>query len=349
MKTFCALLALVIFSPKLWAVARNTRNEMFRYTLLRDRTLAERAVKGIHKQNYFSMDLHISDGLKSFLGDLKGAYGDTTVDSTTRANNVDEILSQHLNTEYYLDADAYVGIPLPQVKIKKITLYPALFGGYNGGGSMSVSNMTGASQLQIYAKVESKAGLNVLAKLKDPYFMELSFYHMNRKDDYLAKNGTQISSEQKVIAFNGLRNEQNSQRLDATLGIEKKQGIITLAAEEIVVKRSDVKPEYGNDAFLKLQYQGRIKKDALLIEPFAGLHRRARYAVHKGLYAAVKIEKADLPFKAMMMLDPGMLTTVLRFEYKLFRAAYTLKLPHQNPVDHVWVPKMNSLMLNFSF
>lgn len=346
------VLALIfLLAEQAFAIPRNVRNEVHRYTLLRDRVITERSLRGLNRQEYMNLELHISSGTKKLIGDIRAASDDSTLNSTQQQAEINNILNQNLNTERYADADLALAFPLPEFNLKKMTFFPTVFGILNVSGSLSISNANNGSNptTQMYIKQDQKLGVNAYIEFKKPLFMNFSLYQLKRKDLFQSKTAAQIESENKFFDQSGLGKTQTTIRADYTVGYKHKHLDWFLKIEEFKLLKDKFKPTYGDYFMIDLRATAKINRNGFFIRPSVGIHRRSRYSLIKGVYLAGVIRKDPFPLNGMFMLDPEMLTLALRFENKYVHASYSVKLPHQNPVDNVWVPKIHVFQVKIPF
>jgi len=346
MKLLLILLGQLIFCSPSFGLSRSSRDELHRYTLMRDRIIVERSIKDLGRNNYFMTDFHFSSGLIAFTGEVDNIVDNPNLNDAEKQSQVQSILSKHANTGKYADLENAISIPLPEIKHNKYHFYPTVFVSHNISGSMSVSS---DEDFKAFIKKDLKYGLYSYITVGSQFMIESSLYQLKRKELYTTKTSSQIVGDRKLANARGLGQEQSSIRIDFKISKKYKMITTSLKIEEFVLIKDSTTNNYKNSFFIDGRLNGVFKNSEFSYSPFIGMHRRERYSLFKGLYVGTKIDRHDFPIKGMFILDGEILTLSFSAEYRWLNAGYTVKLPHQNPVDNTWVSKIHSLMISVPF
>ncbi len=355
MRIYILILSCILVN-QLYGATRSIRSEIHRYTLLRDKVLAERDLRKIDARTYFNLDAHISSGLRAMIGDVKGISEDTTKTDIQKETEILGALNQNLNTEKYLDVDLEFGAALPRFNLWGYKHDPGLLFNINIGSSLSIINDGTATNAlaQIYLKTEQKIGLyTTLSKPDSKYSTKISLYKMQRNDLYSQSNSSQIRQDKKLINVDSTSiRKQNTYSTDLLFSYKDKDYLETeflirgLKLKTNTTKNGDL--YYGNRPLVRYLIKMHFKKHFRWI-PYAGISYRQRYTVDKGIYAGFIVEGDSSPFRFNTMIDTEFLTIVPQFKWKFINLVYSMKIPFRNGSGNVWTSNIYALNLRVFF
>jgi hypothetical protein len=337
------------------AHASGLRNNLKRYTLVRDKTIIDQLVRTPLYESFLDLDLTISSGVKTLVGDVKNISNNS--DSTAAKElAIAEILNKNINSERYVDLNTTFGVPLPTVKIKRYRLTPALFYNLNLGTLFTISNIDNVidPSVAVYMKQESKLGLStILTKKSDRETqVKLNLYMFKRADSSVVQTKSTLVDNTKIFDFGALKDGESSIGMDF---IWKRTNLKrTYLLEVLEVKAIPLKTvrdvEYDHFPLFHAFHQWhRHNSDKFWFELFTGVHMRKRYSLFEGLYVGTWLKSKDLPFRASLNLSKQFLTFMPEFKRSSFFFNYKLRMTYINPQDSIWVPTIHSFNLGFNF
>lgn len=350
-----------IFLINAFAESPPIRSEVARYTLLHDRHIVESDLGRTRHSSFFDLNLALSSGLKKMIDDVKSATQNddslpAAANDTLKELKVYELLTKNLNTERFLDAEIGIGFPLPEFTISKTKILLNPFFTIGAGSSFTFTNRESALEpkVQIYLRKEEKLGLRQFYLLDARSRVTMNLYQLKRADSSASLSSSAIAAKAKIFDINDLK--ENEVNYAGDLIYQKENGNSRYhfeMSEMKIIKSSKSKRKslYGNKPLLHLYYQ-RLKMDENHhFSPLLGLHYRMRYDIGDGLYAGFQM----LPFTRLsfvhltFLLDRGFFTLNPALKTKWFEFHYSLKTPHKNPQDEVWVPTIHTIEINFPF
>jgi hypothetical protein len=351
--TVLICLSMNLFNPK-HALAADIRDELDRYTILHDRQLVDRWLRGQHHNSFFQIDAAISSGTRKLVGDIKNQTQDTSANPVVKALAVANLLNQNLNTEKYVDLDLEAGLPLPYIKIFNTRLLPSLFIGLNMSLSLTISNFGDATnpRAQIYMKKDMKTGVKSVVQLRENQQLEVALYKLARADAKNTITALQIANDQGLFDFDTLNQNQDLLALDAVYKLQNRENIYHLGFLEAGIYTMDFQRRsyYGTRPMTLATWSRELKgrNHAWLVQ--AGHHYRRRYAMADGLFAHAEVSwKERLPLIGFFKVDPGFLTLGPIVRGRYFQFSYLYKTPYINPQDRLWVPAIHNILLDIRF
>jgi hypothetical protein len=338
------------------AYATDLRNNLKRYTLVRDKTIIDQLLRAPLYETYADIDLTISSGVKDLIGDVKNISTNSGTSDADKELAIAEILNKNINSERYVDLNATLGIPLPTIKIKALRLTPSLFYNINMGTLFTISNIDSVidPSVSVYIKKETKLGLStILTKKQDRNTLaKVNLYLLNRADSSTIQTKTSLVEDTKIFDFGSLDKGETSLGLDLIYKRTNKKRTYRLEVLEIKAAPLKLETDVEYDhfplfhAFHQWHNQG---KDRFIFEPFAGLHMRKRYSFFEGIYIGTWLKMNKTPFRASVNLSKQFLTFMPEFKQENFFFNYKLRMTYINPQDDIWVPTIHSFNIGYNF
>lgn len=337
------------------AHASGLRNNLKRYTLVRDKTIVDQLVRAPLYESYFDLDLTVSSGVKTLVGDVKNISNNSDNDAAKELA-IAEILNKNINSERYADLNATFGVPLPTIKIKKYRLTPALFYNLNLSTLFTISNIEDVTDpsVAVYIKQETKLGVStILTKKSDKETqVKLNLYMFKRADTSLIQTASTLVENTKIFDFGALSDGESS--LGADFIYKRTNTKRTYILELLEIKAIPLKTisdvEYDHFPLFHAYHQWHKSSDQKFwFEMFAGVHMRKRYSLFEGIYVGTWLKSKDLPFRASLNLSKQFLTFMPEFKRSSFFFNYKLRMTYINPQDSIWVPTIHSFNLGFAF
>lgn len=319
----------------------SVRDELGRYTLLRDRTILERP----DHLSIMSAKAHVSSGTKSLVSEMSEATEQS--DPIQKNLQVLALLNRYLNTERYVDLDLKANIPLPYVNIQGYQFLPHLFYNFNLGAQLSISNFGDVSnpRAQTYLKKEKALGLASEFR-HDKYAGYFRFYQLTRSDLKSTLTYADIVTNQSLIKFDSLNIEGQVYALDFANTWTFKHNLITTEIREFAPIKDDVETAYGFRPLLHLNYRSQRS----FWYYGGGLHYRRFYSLGDGIYVEAGVKREGSPslaFSTRISNESVNLAPELNWGILHFR--YGMRLQYRNPVNEMWVPATHFLILEFQY
>ena len=352
---FCGIL---FFLGLLGQTQARGRDEVHRYTLLRDRTLIEREIKhGLNSyryNHYFDLDLLIADGTREMITDIKNGIDDAD-NQLEKTTNVLNILNKNMNSEKYVNLQASVGIPLPYIKIEELKILPSLFVSQNFGIMTSIDNQNDPTnpKAQIYFKTDTKYGLATRYKWREDHEFRTSIYQLLRSDLSAKRTAVDIVDKGELSDFSELSDEQKALGIDFSYIKQNGQSTYLLEILELFpgeATNSDTKTRYGMKPLFHARYSRKYASSAWTWHPFVGIHLRQHYGLVDAFYAGTTLKlDRDIPFQLAFKMSNQFLTLIPAFSTQYFQLNYSFKTPYINPQDDIWVSAHHTLNIRFPF
>ncbi len=325
------------------------RDELYRYTLMRDRVIIDRALKKTPYHSYFDLEVLLSSGLKSLVGDVKDGNR-SGLSSSEKQNNMLEILNKNVNTARFVDANLEIGVPLPKLNLGKFKIDSAFFYNFNVGISLSISNITSPTSpsASVYIKKETKLGLDSYWQNNPSEAYGIRYYQLTRSDLLSVTSASQLATDGELFDLDELTREQVTYNFDVYYQKAYKDFRILLEVQEFKIMNgsSTVTTRYESRPLLHAQANFENRKGKLYI----GIHQRLKYAFLRGMYLAYDYKiKEDYPFFVLAKLSNQYLTLNPRFETKYFKLNYKVKTPLENPQDELWHSTLHALNIEMPF
>ncbi len=341
---------ILLFSPRLKAAP--VRDELSRYTLLRDRTIVERQIGRPSDSTFFDLDMMISAKTLKLIGEVRNG-SNSSLSSAQRQANMLEILNKNINTERFIDLDVALGIPIPDIKTKKRKFSPSLFFQNNFGVMATISNRENIAdpKLQTYVKKESKIGLHTIYQPQKNQRYFISLYQLTRADTADQLTSSQLANDGKFFNFNKLNQKYKTLNLNLRWHYQKEGRSFLIEFQELqLYKQSGRQNIFGTRLLGHTQYAITIEGGHLQWQPFGGVHYRKRYSISQGLYGGFKAKlKHDNPFSLGLKLDNHFAFITPQFRLPWFHFSYSYKTPYRNPQDDIWVHSLHSIHLSLPF
>ncbi|MFZ8932846.1 MAG: hypothetical protein ACO20H_09230 [Bacteriovoracaceae bacterium] len=325
------------------------RSELYRYTLMRDKVLIDRQLKQVSFHSFFNLEVLLSSGSKSLIGDVKNGNR-AGLTSTQKQTNMLNILNNNVNTARYIDANLEAAIPLPSFKVSKFKIDSSLFYNFNIGLSLSIANTTNNSdpEVNLYLKKETRIGVDTYFQNNPSEAYGLRYYQMSRSDLLSVLDEQSLASEGKLFEVDDLNKKEVTYNLD--LFYKKAYRNFKLLAEiqefKIMNGTSTRAALYESRPLL----HGRLSFNVGQGQLYFGIHQRFKYALLRGIYAAYDFRvKEDYPFFVLAKISNQFITLNPRFETKYFKVNYTIKTPIENPQDELWHSTLHSLNIAVPF
>lgn len=337
------------------AHAAGLRNNLKRYTLLRDKTLINKRLTHKLYEQYIDLDLQISSGVKDLIADVKNKGNEAGASQSQKELNILEILNKNMNSERYVDLDATLGIPLPSFNLTRYRLTPSLFYNLNYGSLFTIYNQTSSidPSVSVYVKKESKVGLSTIITKSGHIdtHIKLNLYKLDRSDTDLTKTKTELAESSKIFNFSDLKESEESLSLDFIWKRESEKRLWKAEILEAKLLTLNEKSNYSYDNFPLFHFfhQWKGEESKVWLEPFAGIHMRKRYSLFDGIYIGSWVKFQGLPFKSSLSLSNQFLTVIPEFRAGHFYFNYKMRMAYNNPHDDIWVSTIHSFNLGFNF
>ncbi|WP_127717019.1 hypothetical protein [Halobacteriovorax sp. HLS] len=336
--------------------ASGLRNNLKRYTLVRDKTIIDQLTKAPLYESFLDIDLTLSSGVKSLIGDVKNISTNSGTSQSDKEAAIAEILNKNINSERYVDLNAIFAIALPTLKIKKYRFTSALFYNMNLGTLFTISNIDNVldPSVAVYMKKESKIGLStIITKTsKRDRSLKVNMYLFERADSSLVQTKSNLVDNTKVFDFGALNDGQKSLGTDiiwTRTNQNRTYRFEVLELSTIPIKTvKDV--EYDHfPLFHAFHHWHSSSSSDFWLEPFAGIHMRKRYSLFEGIYIGSWFKSKHLPFRASVNLSKQFLTFMPEFKTDSFFFNYKLRMTYINPQNSIWVPTIHSFNLGVTF
>ncbi|MBK27147.1 MAG: hypothetical protein CME70_24300 [Halobacteriovorax sp.] len=342
----------VLFSPLLLekAFGAGTRGEIQRFTLLHDRFIVDRGLRKLRYDQFLDIDIVVSSGLKSFLGEIE-ASSKNAASTTARDAAVLAALAKKVNSERYLDIDVSLGVPLPYIRYRKFQMLPGLFYNINMAASNTLSNQDDGLNIkaQSYVKLEKRMGLLSRIKWNKKEEVRLALYRFTKTDVALDLNVSQVGAKTSVFKFDDAIVDHNMIASDWTYILTKENYTLLGEIQELqLLSQSDGKKSlHGTSPFLHTRLTNNLRVGNLLLKPFYGVHYRKWYDVFDGLYVGASLKyNIDIPFEFLMKVSTEFITLMPEFKTKYFQFVYSLKTPFRNPRQKIWVSAIHNVNIS---
>lgn len=335
--------------------AAGLRNNLKRYTILRDLTLVNKRLTHNLYEQYLDLDLQISSGVKDLISDVKNKGNEAGASQSQKELNILEILNKNMNSERYVDLDATIGIPLPSFNFFNYRLTPSLFYNMNLGSLFTIYNQSSSidPSVSVYIKKESKVGLSTIVTKSgnlDTY-IKFNLYKLSRSDADLTKTKTELAEDSKIFNFSDLNENEDSLSFDLIWKRESQKRLWKAEILEAKLFTMNEKTNYSYDNFPLFHFfhQWKGKTERFWLEPYAGVHMRKRYSLLDGLYIGTWLKFDKLPFKSSLSLSNQFLTFIPEFRMGHFYFNYKMRMAYNNPHDDIWVATIHSFNLGLNF
>lgn len=345
------LIILLILIQSL-SVHAKRRDELYRYTLMRDRVLIDRSLKDKPYNSFFNLEILLSSGLKGLIGDVQDGNR-SGLSSAQKQTNMLQILNQNVNTAKYVDADIHAAIPLPRFRLSNFNIDTGIFYQLNFGVSLSISNQESVTNPSVstYIKKETKFGVDALFVNNPSEHYGIRYYQLTRADLLSSLSYSTLATEGELFEFDDLSKNQVTYNFDLRYHKAYENFKMLLEVNELKLMEGTVEKV----AF----YESRPLFHAQYEYPFVlpmkgsfyfGITSRFKYAIDRGLYGAMKLRVLkEVPFYIYTKLSNQYLTFVPKFQSKYFHISYTLKTPIENPQDELWHSTLHAMEINFPF
>lgn len=319
-----------------------------------DRVKIDRSIKRSPNTSFLDIDLFISSGLKSLIGDVKDGNR-SDLSSTQKQTNMLNLLNKNINTEKILDLELGLGIPAPNFRLYGIDFDLSLFGNVNVGAM--VSFLSGSSalnpQAEAYLKKDIKVGASIKLKAEKYFDGEVlaNIYRLSRSDVSSSLDYTTLSSKGQIIETSDLNKEEISYQMDLGYLMNYQNGHVLYEIQELKLRESVSQkvPLYGNRPFYHIHGELDLNEEHTF-KTFLGFHSRFNYSLFNGLYAGIKTRPIDsAPFYINGKISAQFLTLFPQFKTRYFEFNYVIKLPMENPQNDLWVSTIHAFELNFPF
>ncbi|HAZ13237.1 MAG: hypothetical protein A2X86_00595 [Bdellovibrionales bacterium GWA2_49_15] len=317
------------------------RDELARYTLLRDRTILERP----ENLSILSIKAHISSGTKSLITEMSEA---TKEPNPIQKNlQVMALLNRYLNTERYLDLNASANIPLPYFRLREVQFLPHAFYTFNLGAQLSISNFGDVTnpRAQTYLKKEKAIGLSSEYR-HEKYQGYFRLYQLTRSDVKSLLTYADIVENKSLIEFDSLNIEAQSYAVDLANTWNFKNKQLTAEVRELAPLPASVETHYGFRPLFHLN----LRSNQTFWYYGGGLHYRRFYSLDNGLYAEAGITRHGTPrldFSTRLSNESINLTPEIT--WGILHLRYGMRLQYRNPVDEMWVPATHFVILEFQY
>jgi hypothetical protein len=341
------ILIIITFVP--FITLAKTRNELYRYTLMRDRVLIDRQLKQQPYHSFFNFELLLSSGSKALIGDVKDGNR-SGLTSSQKQTNMLNVLNNNVNTARYIDGNLEAAIPLPSFKVSKFRIDSSLFYNFNVGLSLSISNTASSSdpQVNIYFKKETRIGLDTYWQNNPSEAYGIRYYQMTRSDLLSIFDNQSLASEGELFELDDLSKKEVSYNLD--LFYKKAYPNFKLLAEiqEFKIMNGDSTKSalYESRPLYHLRLDFSLGQGTL----YLGAHQRFKYALLRGAYLAYELKlREHYPFYILAKISNQFLTLNPRFDTKYFTVNYSIKTPIENPQDELWHSTLHALNITVPF
>ncbi|OUR96787.1 hypothetical protein A9Q84_10625 [Halobacteriovorax marinus] len=334
--------------------AAGVRNNLKRYTYLRDKTIVNKRLHSKLYENYFDIDLNLSSGTKSIVGDIKNSSNSSSSTADKEAAIL-SILNKNMNSERYIDLEISTAVPLPTFSLFKYRLTPSLFYSINMGALVTISNQASVidPSAGVYVKKDTKMGVStIITKHPDKETqVKVNLYQLKRADVDNTLNKTQIVTDTKLFDFGALDKGETSIALDFIWkrSNSKRSWSLEMLEAKIIPMSTITDVKYDHFPLFHAYHQWHKKPETFWLEPFVGVHMRKRYSLFDGLYVGTWLQLKELPFRSSLNISTQFITFIPEFKGESFYFNYKLRLAYINPQEDIWVPAIHSFNLGFTF
>lgn len=348
-----SIIVLLIFTFNVHSAG--IRNNLKRYTFLRDKTLINKRLHSKLYENYFDLDLNLSSGTKSIVGDIKNSSTSSSSTQTDKELAILSILNKNMNSERYVDLDLSTSIPLPTFKLFKYRLTPSLFYNINMGALVTISNQASVVDptAQVYVKKDTKMGVStILTKNPDKETqVKFNLYLFKRADIDQTLNKTAIVNDTKLFDFGTLDQGEKSIGVDFIWKRtnQKRTWSLEMLEAKLIPLSTLTDVLYDHFPLFHAFHQWHKKPEKFWLEPFVGIHMRKRYSLFDGIYVGTWLNLKEIPFRSSIHISNQFLTFIPEFKGESFYFNYKLRLAYINPQKDIWVPAIHSFNLGFAF
>ena len=266
-----------------------------------------------------------------------------------------------------LDLEAIAALPEADRDVRKICLdqFPTagtpvniyctnLVAGKYVVPAMSTTDPT----MTLLAKADAKVGFFNDYTYGEHFFGHWNLYGMGRADLYQFVTGTQIAKGDSIKSPDEMNTEVTIQT-DYRLGYRNTNYSTFLSVEELkIAKLKDAKEgskphSYGYDALLRAHADATFRANALSIQPFVGVHKRAGYGFGDGVYLGTNLgayvwgDRLGLQLRGMV--DKQYLTISPRVKLWLMQLEYSLKKPLKDTDGDVKLTALHSVDFRIFF
>ncbi|WP_372655536.1 hypothetical protein [Halobacteriovorax sp.] len=335
--------------------AAGLRNNLKRYTFLRDTTIVTKGLTNKRYEQYFDIDLQVSSGVKDLVADIKNKGDEEGATQLQKELNILEILNKNMNSERYVDLDATLAIPLPSFNLYNYRLTPAIFYNLNLSTLFTIYNQTSSfdPSVSVYIKKETKLGVSTIITKSGhtDTFIKLNLYKLGRSDTDLTKTKTELAESSKIFNFSDLDESNETYSMDLIWKRENHKRLWKAEVLEAKLLTSQSKADfsYDNAPLFHFFHQWKSEVKRVWLEPFAGVHMRKRYSLFDGLYLGTRLKFQELPFSSSVSLSNQFLTFIPEFKMGHFYLNYKMKMAYINPQKDIWVPTVHSFNLGLNF
>jgi hypothetical protein len=334
--------------------AATIRTEVNRYRLLRDRIITEADLKKERHNRFFDLDLHVSSGVKSLIGDIKENTESSSDSEIAKQLAIAGVIAQNLNTERFVDIGIEAAAPLPLFQLYSYKFLPTLFFNINFGISLSFDSEDALNpEANLYIKKETQMG--VFSKVNwgnKQKSLEVALYKMTRSDLQFSRTQTEIVEEESLFDFSDITKEESYLTVDMAYKRKLKDNLLTLEVRELQLLSMGSEKEtiIGKAPLLHIRYDFQEKKTPLIFKPFVGFHYRQKYDAWDGLYTGLKLKvDQEIPFSFMFKFDSQFFMMAPKVSFKYFHFYYSLKSPYRNPQGDLWVSSIHNINIGFPF
>ena len=266
-----------------------------------------------------------------------------------------------------LDLEAIAALPEADRDVRKICLdkFPTagtpvniyctnLVAGKYVVPAMSTTDPT----MTLLAKADAKVGFFNDYTYGEHFFGHWNLYGMGRADLYQFVTGTQIAKGDSIKSPDEMNTEVTIQT-DYRLGYRNTNYSTFLSVEELkIAKLKDAKEgskphSYGYDALLRAHADATFTANALSIQPFVGVHKRAGYGFGDGVYLGTNLgafvwgDRLGLQLRGMV--DKQYLTISPRVKLWLMQLEYSVKKPLKDTDGDVKLTALHSVDFRIFF
>jgi hypothetical protein len=212
--------------------------------------------------------------------------------------------------------------------------------------------------MTLLAKADAKVGFFNDYTYGEHFFGEFNLYGMGRADLYQFITGTQIAKGDSIESPKKMNTEVTLQT-DYRLGYRNTNYSVFAGVEELkITKLKDAKEgakaqSYGYDALMRVHADATFRANALSIQPFVGVHKRAGYDVADGVYAGTNLgafvwgDRLGLQLRGMV--DKQYLTISPRVKLWLMQLEYSVKKPLKATDGDVKLTALHSIDFRIFF
>jgi hypothetical protein len=212
--------------------------------------------------------------------------------------------------------------------------------------------------INLFLKVDAKAGLFNEYTYQDKIFGNLNLYLLSRTDLYQIISKDMIAAGAKV-EMPKKANTENTLQLDYKIGYMKYNYRVAASLEELKIatmKQRDTESKemaYGYHALMRVHADATYKYSMLTLNPFLGVHKRSGYGFSDGLYAGADagayVWGDRLGLQLRGMFDKQYLTISPRMKLWLMQLEYSLKSPLKSTDGDVKLSAIHSIDFRLFF